>query len=510
MNSNTIKYFNFNVTFKVSKDDTFSEVITFTPKVDNQIKLFLFEEKSENEFSFPDDQDLPNIKKFNRLLHYNFNEASIESDRPYLSLEYNGMFVNEYEYNGSDFYFYNGSDIAGKIELYDKTETQQYNVTDVFYTEQTSESNNKYCKIWLKEYLWNEDAEDERFNKKYNFVIYFKDSKNDLLAEKDVRIPSIYRPFYMQNYIILISKNDISNIYDRYMFNINNAVGLKDKNGHYIIGDVETSIQVNYEDNDKDKEYKKDFKYQNLQPSNISSLLFKNYSLSRNGKIGEGTKSNKTITLKYKIQFKEKEPTFSHPDFLINSVYEENNLSFYGISYSVELDKNKKCAKIYIKQVKGTSSSGIRYFVTNMEFAKFVDNVYNIKVPLEKYDLYPSKIREKESWYDYYCGVYSFDKIFKTAPDDTSIVSQNSSKKYAYELKNLYEYNEGSSDGYYILTYKFEAPENKSDEDIKKDFHIVAIYDPVTLLSDDDMIQEQLYSKILKPHNNFTSIMRIY
>ena len=45
------KYFNFNVTFKVSKDDTFSEVMTFTPNGDNPINLFLnIENKSENKY----------------------------------------------------------------------------------------------------------------------------------------------------------------------------------------------------------------------------------------------------------------------------------------------------------------------------------------------------------------------------------------------------------------------------------------------------------------------------
>ena len=61
------KYFNFNVTFKVSKDDNFSEVITFIPNEDNKINLFLNDENQyEYKFSFPDTQDLPNIKKFNR------------------------------------------------------------------------------------------------------------------------------------------------------------------------------------------------------------------------------------------------------------------------------------------------------------------------------------------------------------------------------------------------------------------------------------------------------------
>ena len=498
MNSNTIKYFNFNVTFKVSKDDNFSEVITFIPNEDNKINLFLNDENQyEYKFSFPDTQDLPNIKKFNRLLHYDFDE---DSDRPYLILKYNDMLVNNYKSNGSDFcfYFYDGSNIKGKIEVYDETETYQYNVTDVFYTSPQEPTQDDYCQIWLKDELWNDDAELERFNKTYSFVVYFIDKENVLFAEKDVRIPSIYRPFYMQNYIILSSDNV------RYMFNINNAIGLKDKN-RYNIGDVETSIQVN------DKNIIDLDQNLYLYLSDTLPLLFKNYNLSGNTTSGEGTESKKDITLKYKIQFKEKEPTFSHPGFLINSVYEENNLSFYGINYSVNpiTINEKKCAQIYINQVSGTTSNGIRYFVTNMEFGKLVNNVTAITVPSEKYDLYPSNIR----WYTgetiYYGGVYSFHKIFKTAPNDVSIDSQNSSNRYAYELKNLYEYTEYSPDGYYILTYKL--PDGATKDDItKENFHIVAIYDPVTLLSDDDMIQEQLYSKILKPHNNFTSIMRIY
>ena len=235
--------------------------------------------------------------------------------------------------------------------------------------------------------------------------------------------------------------------------------------------------------------------------------------------VDEVIESSETITLKYKIQFKEKEPKISHPDFLINSVYEENNLSFYGINYSVKFItiNGKQCAQIYINQVKGTSSNGIRYFVTNMEFSKLVNNVTAITVPPENYDLYPSDIRGNEKYTEsgsekfYYGGVYSFHRIFKTAPDDASIDSQNYSNRYAYELKNLYEYTEWSKDGYYILTYTYRVPDGATEDNIKKaNFHIVAIYDPVTLLSDDDMIQEQLYSKILKPHNNFTSIMRIY
>ena len=414
MNSNTIKYFNFNVTFKISKDETFSEVMTFTSKEYNPIKLLLFKENSENEFSFPDDQDLPNIKKFNRLLQYNFVPMG---PKPYLGFKYKDMLVNNYKSNGSGFDFYDGSIIKGKIEA---------NATDVFETGQTEDNN--FCQICLKEELWDDNAELERFNKRYSFVVYFIDKENDLFAEKDVRIPSIYRPFYMQNYIIL------SGNYVRYMYNINNAVGLKDKNGHYIIGDIETSIQVNGEN-------RIDYKRSNLYLSNISSLLFENYNLSGNTTSSEGTESKKDITLKYKIQFKEKEPIFSHPDFLINSVYEENNLSFYDIEYSVEsieIDKNKYAAQIYIKQVKGTSSSGIRYFVTNMAFAKLVNTVTVITVPPEKYDLYPSNIRKDTSKTIYYGGVYSFHKIFKTAPDDESIVNQNSSNRYAYELKNLY------------------------------------------------------------------------
>ena len=498
MSSNTIKYFNFNVTFKVSKDDTFSEVMTFIPKVDNPINLFLdIENKSENKYSFPNDQDLPNIKKFSRLLRYDFNEAS---EPPYLSLQYNDTLVNNYKSNGSGFDFYDGSIIKGKIEV---------NATDVFKTGQTEDNN--YCKIWLNEELWKEEeeAEIESFNKTYSFVIYFIDSENDLFVEKDVRIPSIYRPFYMQNYIILSSKNV------RYMFNINNAVGLKDKNRYYI-GDVETSIQVNGENR---IDFKPPTLYLDLSNTNNLPLLFKNYNLSRDTTSGEVTDSSETITLKYKIQFKEKEPDFSHTDFLINSVYEENNLSFYGIKYSVNhiTINDKKCAQIYINQVKGTSSNGIRYFVTNMEFSKLVNNVTAITVPPENYDLYPSDIRGNEKYTEsgsekfYYGGVYSFHRIFKTAPDDASIDSQNYSNRYAYELKNLYEYTEWSKDGYYILTYTYRVPDGATEDDIKKaNFHIVAIYDPVTLLSDDDMIQEQLYSKILKPHNNFTSIMRIY
>ena len=496
MNSNTIKYFNFNVTFKISKDETFSEVMTFTPKEYNPIKLLLFKENSENEFSFPDDQDLPNIKKFNRLLQYNFVPMG---PKPYLGFKYKDMLVNNYKSNGSGFDFYDGSIIKGKIEA---------NATDVFETGQTEDNN--YCQICLKEELWDDNAELERFNKRYSFVVYFIDKENDLFAEKDVRIPSIYRPFYMQNYIILSSKNV------RYMFNINNAVGLKDKN-RYNIGDVETSIQVN------DKNIIDLDQNLYLYLSDTLPLLFKNYNLSGNTTSGEGTESKKDITLKYKIQFKEKEPTFSHPDFLINSVYEENNLSFYGITYSVtpKTINKKQCAQIYINNVEGTSSSGIRYFVTNMEFAKLVNNVTAITVPPEKYDLYPSNIRGYTGETIYYGGVYSFHKIFKTAPDDESIDSQNSYNRYAYELKNLYEYTEQSTNterstnteqstnGYYILTYK--VPDGTEEKDITKaNFHIVAIYDPVTLLSDDDMIQEQLYSKILKPHNNFTSIMRIY
>ena len=494
MSSNTIKYFNFNVTFKVSKDDTFSEVMTFTPNGDNPINLFLnIENKSENKYSFPDTTDLPNIKKFSRLLHYDFNEAS---EPPYLSLQYNDTLVNKYKSNGSGFDFYDGSIIKGKIEV---------NATDVFETEPTQDG---YCKIWLRndddDDIWNENEEIERFNKRYSFVVYFIDKENVLFVEKDVRIPSIYRPFYMQNYIILSSKNV------RYMFNINNAVGLKDKNRYYI-GDVETSIQVNGENR---IDFKPPTLYLDLSNTNNLPLLFKNYNLSRDTTSGEVTDSSETITLKYKIQFKEKEPDFSHPDFLINSVYEENNLSFYGIKYSVNhiTINGKKCAQIYINQVKGTSSNGIRYFVTNMEFSKLVNNVTAITVPPENYDLYPSDIRKDEEYGRekfYYGGVYSFHKIFKTAPDDASIDSQNYSNRYAYELKNLYEYTEWSKDGYYILTYR--VPDGATEDDIKKaNFHIVAIYDPVTLLSDDDMIQEQLYSKILKPHNNFTSIMRIY
>lgn len=497
MSSNTIKYFNFNVTFKVSKDDTFSEVIAFTPNGDNPINLFLnIENKSENKYSFPDTTDLPNIKKFSRLLHYDFNEAS---EPPYLSLQYKDTLVNNYKSNGSGFDFYDGSIIKGKIEV---------NVTDVFDTEPTPDG---YCKIWLRDDddIWNEDEEIERFNKRYSFVIYFIDSENDLFVEKDVRIPSIYRPFYMQNYIILSSKNV------RYMFNINNAVGLKDKNRYYI-GDVETSIQVNGENR---IDFKPPTLYLDLSNTNNLPLLFKNYNLSRDTTSGEVTDSSETITLKYKIQFKEKEPDFSHPDFLINSVYEENNLSFYGIKYSVNhiTINDKKCAQIYINQVKGTSSNGIRYFVTNMEFSKLVNNVTAITVPPENYDLYPSDIRGNEKYTEsgsekfYYGGVYSFHRIFKTAPDDASVDSQNYSNRYAYELKNLYEYTEYSKDGYYILTYTYRVPDGATEDDITKaNFHIVAIYDPVTLLSDDDMIQEQLYSKILKPHNNFTSIMRIY
>ena len=499
MSSNTIKYFNFNVTFKVSKDDTFSEVMTFTPNGDNPINLFLnIENKSENKYSFPDTTDLPNIKKFSRLLHYDFNEAS---EPPYLSLQYKNNEIpwDKYKSNGSGFDFYDGSIIKGKIEV---------NATDVFDTEPTPDG---YCKIWLRndddDDIWNENEEIERFNKRYSFVVYFIDKENVLFVEKDVRIPSIYRPFYMQNYIILSSKNV------RYMFNINNAVGLKDKNRYYI-GDVETSIQVNGENR---IDFKPPTLYLDLSNTNTLPLLFKNYNLSRDTTSSEVTESNETITLKYKIQFKEKEPDFSHPDFLINSVYEENNLSFYGIKYSVNYIeiKGKQCAQIYINQVKGTSSNGIRYFVTNMEFSKLVNNVTAITVPPENYDLYPSDIRGNEKHTEsgsekfYYGGVYSFHRIFKTAPDDASIDSQNYSNRYAYELKNLYEYTEWSTDGYYILTYR--VPDGATEDDIKKaNFHIVAIYDPVTLLSDDDMIQEQLYSKILKPHNNFTSIMRIY
>ena len=506
-------YFRLYTKVFVSKDNTFNETLpitrdNFDPESSSGCFVGVGLPENIDNFSGPisgftsndvvDDPDLhiESVVSWNNIGTNSKNAIMFNYSRDNWEIVKHLWYISNFHYNEDDtvdcLFYDENRNITGKIVFECNGNSDDDDPEhSPFHLKRIEQS--EYFLGFNSEDTYEPNARSKKNGANWDCALYIIDPTNPKFQEeidiKTLKLPSIYKPFYMRALIAIDNAKNINTGWHklRWAANIYNGVGYYDKNSSNI------------------EKYKVgNFSYNLCGLSGETEILRSKPTLlcdyyesinSYGQTLSTGITSVENVNVSFKIKENTPPSEYAYNGFSPNMINLESNADFYTINYSSETVGDVFKMTFNNDSFLGNSSNNVRYFiVTHTFYDRITSKACSNK---QKYELNP-EILPKTNSTNGFLSLYGAN--FYGDLEEYGNHSGDNSQSQVILIPDL-------------LFELIKIPGGITTISLKKmsgDWHIIGITDPLIdlLIQDKKLFLKEIENgSVLAPHQNFVSII---